>query len=507
MNNRATALLGFALLFGAAIAVLPEAEATTTPMKFGMDAHSIGALGAAGVKPDYATLWVGPWNLNNWGGFDRSVADMKAAGVTPAIHFYYWGDDISVSCIEKGCWSSLHNVQKNRAGWDQLAAQFVGRLNAQMAGKTVVIFLETEFNKGDVSTYEAFDGLLAAKADYFHTKYPASKVVLALGNWNSGAWGTWDRAAAESDMIGIQGMRGSTRDSQTSYLNLYEATLAGAKTAKAKFGKPVAVTDLALSSYPDSTYATHQASELRQFFANLPALKDAGVTMLMYRTWKNNDHMDTANYYGVAERHWGLTYTSGVHKASAKVWVDGVKAERGGTTTSGTSATATFTPKSVGNDWWIDVAVKSSSPISKVEVQVNDGSWTALPKTSWGTYAKSVHAPDGSKVEFRATTGAGTVLSPAYTWGAASGSGTTSSTTTFTPKSVGNDWWIDVAVKSSSSVSKVEVQVNDGSWTALPKTSWGTYAKSVHAPNGAKVEFRATDTSGKVTTSSAYTWT
>jgi len=41
---------------------------------------------------------------------------MQNAGVTPALHFYYWGDDISPSCVENGCWSTLHNAQKTRAG-------------------------------------------------------------------------------------------------------------------------------------------------------------------------------------------------------------------------------------------------------------------------------------------------------------------------------------------------------------------------------------------------------
>ena len=41
----------------------------------------------------------------------------------------------------------------------------------------------------------------------------------------------------------------------------------------------------------------------------------------------------------------------------------------------------------------------------------------------------------------------------------------------------------------------------------LEKTDWGTYAKSVKAPDGSKVTFRATGTSGATATSAPTTWT
>ena len=512
MNMHAkTAILATAALLATALVLPGDVEAASPPtMKFGMDAYSIPAQTDAGVKPDYATLWVGPWNLNNWGGVDSQLDRMRNAGVTPAIHFYYWGDDISVSCIEKGCWSSLHGTHKDQAGWQKLAEQLNARLHAKMAGKQVVILLESEFNKGNVATYENLDGLLASKAKYFKGAYPNSKVVLALGNWNSAAWGTWDRAAAASDMIGLQGMRGSTRDSLSYYQRAYEDTLAGAKTAKAKFGKPVFVTDIALSSYPDSTYLAHQNAELKQFFGGMGELKAAGVQAFVYRSWRNSDNMDTANYYGIAERHWGLAYSSGTLKASGHTWIAGVKAERSGTssstgTSTGTSTgsgTVTFTPTSSGNEWWVETKVSGMSP-TKVEAKSGTGSWHTLSKTSYGTWAKSFHAPKGSTVTFRATDAAGNAATKDFTWGSAS---TTAFSVTWSPKSVGNDWWVETAA-SGSGISKVETRVNGGSWTSLPKTSWGTYAKSVHAPDNAKVEFRATSTTGSTSAVKAYTWT
>ncbi|HWH31921.1 MAG TPA: PKD domain-containing protein, partial [Egibacteraceae bacterium] len=309
----------------------PAPAAAGVPMRFGMDANSVSAQAAAGVKPDYGTMWLGPWTLTSgWGGPNSQLTSMRNAGVTPAIHFYYWGDDISQSCLKNGCYSSLHSAQKDQAGWQLLAEQMVDNLNARMGGEPVVIFMETEFNKADVQTWEPLDAMLEEKARFIKQGYPNAQIVLAIGNWNSPAWKTWDRAAAASDYVGIQGMRGSTRDSLSHYLNLYEASLSGARTLQGLFGKPVFLTDIALSSYPEPEYLGHQQSELKQFFDNLPALKDAGVEAMLYRGWRDNPTMNLANYYGQAERHWGLNYaySTGAMKPSGHVWVAGVKDER-----------------------------------------------------------------------------------------------------------------------------------------------------------------------------------
>src|SRR5689334_20750172 len=93
-----TAALGALLLAvpGLAVSQSQPTTAPSTPMLFGMEASSVSMQTAAGVKPDYGTFWIGPWTLGSgWGGPDASLTNMKNAGVTPAIHFYYWGDDIS----------------------------------------------------------------------------------------------------------------------------------------------------------------------------------------------------------------------------------------------------------------------------------------------------------------------------------------------------------------------------------------------------------------------------
>jgi PKD repeat protein len=352
MNALANALLGLAAA-GALLLALPHAAvsqsqpttatslAPSAPILFGMDSASIAAESAAGVKPDYGTFWIGPWTLTSgWGGPDAQLDSMRNAGVTPAIHFYYWGDDISPSCLENGCWSSLHNAQKDQAHWQVLADQLVAHLDSRMQGRPVLVFLETEFNKGSVATYEPLDGYLAAKADQIHAGYPAAKVVMALGNWGQAYWPTWDRTAAASDFVGVQGMRGSTRQSASDYRTLYEKTVEGARTAKADFGKPVVVQDFALSTYPEPDWLALQHDELKQFFDSRDELHSVGVQAIIYRSWKDAPNMDTNNYYGEAERHFGLAWPDGTLKPAGQVWIDGVKAERAGISSATTTTSA-----------------------------------------------------------------------------------------------------------------------------------------------------------------------
>ncbi|MEK6976219.1 MAG: PKD domain-containing protein [Candidatus Thermoplasmatota archaeon] len=802
-------------------------SASAAPIAFGMDANSVAQQAAAGVTPDYGTFWVGPWTLSSgWGGPDGQLTTLKNAGVTPAVHFYYWGDDISPSCVENGCWSSLHNAQKDRAHWDLLGTQLTDHLNAKMGGAPVVIFLESEFNKGGIETYEPFDGYMAAMADKIHAAYPNAIIVLGFGNWGSNAWGTFDRAAAASDMVGIQGMRGSTRQTKDQMMTLYDGLLAGVISLETKFpGKPIMLTDLAVSSYPEPDYLPIQRDVLAEVFSNLGTLKSHGVEAVVYRTWKDNPTMNTANYYGEAERHWGLAYPDGTQKAVAKVWIDGVKAERAGSTPTptptpaptpapsailvgdgvttqveafaskqaggkqadgaaqggamwnlwsngnvaqsynftgdydltvrarGTSAAgvaphmdvfvgnakvlsadpgasytdrtvrvsgngitdvriaytndaktasedrnlildavsfaaapvtppnrapaaafnvtatgltatvdasassdpdgdaltyawsfgdaatatgqtashtyavsgtytvgltvsdgnhsastsqdvtvvqpnrapsasftattgtlrasvdasasadpdgdamtytwgfgdgataagrtashsyaaagtytltltvsdgslaagssrvvtivgpyaATFSTNPASNTWWVQEKVVSTPAPAKVDVRVNGGAWQAMTLQSYGDWTLSANVAKGSQVVFRATAPDGqTSLSPTQSWlGATSTSTTTTSSApafkaTFSPKNVGNDWWVETAVSANAPVTKVEAKVGSGPYVTLVKQDWGTYAKSINAPNGSQVTFRATTTSGATSTSSPVTWT
>ncbi|HVL88371.1 MAG TPA: PKD domain-containing protein [Candidatus Thermoplasmatota archaeon] len=615
-----------------------QAAASAEPMRFGMHANAVPDQIAAGQRPDYGTFWVGPWTLKHgWGGPDQQMRDMVKAGVTPAIHFYYWGDDISPSCVENGCWSDLHGAWKDKAGWQRLANELVDRLKAVMGGKPVLIFLETEFNKGGISTYEPFDGYLAEKARFLKQGYPAAQTVMALGNWNQAAWGTFDRTAAASDYTGIQGMRGSTRDPLSSYKQLYESTLAGARKLQELFGKPVVIQDLALSTYPEPEYLEHQRTELKEFFDNLGTLKEAGVKALLYRTWRDNPNMDLKNYYGYAERHWGVAYPDGARKPSARVWLDGVAAERanpaGGSGpaalpvgagllreaehfTTKTAGAAFSDALASGNAAWnlwanghlaesldfgsggqFDLSIHArGTTLSGVgpRMVVSLAGQTILsadPGTSWGEHriraaaagvvelriaftndARSStedrnllldrvtiapvpqnRAPEASFVSsaehLRLSVDATGSSDPdgdplTYAWSFGDGATSTGARAIHEYARAGsyvvrltvsdgkaqsaaertvaveapplsasfrlspnvNEWWVEVFVDASAPLSGVQARVADGPWSPLSLRSWGAWAASLRVPPGSEVVFRAQTDAGAEAVSQPFPW-
>ncbi|MEK6975388.1 MAG: VCBS repeat-containing protein [Candidatus Thermoplasmatota archaeon] len=181
------------------------------------------------------------------------------------------------------------------------------------------------------------------------------------------------------------------------------------------------------------------------------------------------------------------------------------------TTSSTTTSTnpggfwAEFTVSNNVNEWWVEVAVQANEPLAKVEAQVNGGALTQLPANDWGSYSKSFFVARGSQVVFSATgVGGAVATSQPFTWlGPATGGAFEA---TFSPTAVGNDWWIETGVRANQPIAMVEGKVNSGAWTALPKQSWGNYAKSINAPNGSTVTFRATSTDGSVVTSAGSVW-
>ena len=186
---------------------------------------------------------------------------------------------------------------------------------------------------------------------------------------------------------------------------------------------------------------------------------------------------------------------------------------------------ATFTP-TAGNEWWVQVKVNADQPLAGVDARVNGGSWKPLTLRSWGDWAASVHAPSGSIVQFQARSASGeTALSGCYRWtdrapvacpGGSDGGGTTppppppptNGTFAATFKNVrGNEWWVETDVSvTGGTLAGVDARVNGGTWVPLAKQSWGSWAKSVHAPPGSTVEFRARAADGQTATSGAYRW-
>lgn len=282
-----------------------------------MDASSISRQQAAGLQPTYGTIWIGKWNLEKgWKDPDRLLAEMRKANVTPAIHLYYWAEDLSPSCIEDGC------NGKSREQWRLLAQQLGEHLEKGLRGDAAMVILESEFNKAHVARYAPLDGYLADMAHVMRGAYPAASIVLAFGNWNRDAWVTWHRAADASDSLGLQAMSSAPRHGPDRLLGLYNETLKGIVRLKELFDKPIVIVDLALSSFPEPDNLATQAQAVSLFLASPQQLRDLGVVALLYRSFADSPGMGLDHYFGAGERHWGIAWSNGTLKPAGAAWVD-----------------------------------------------------------------------------------------------------------------------------------------------------------------------------------------
>lgn len=315
-----TTTLSAAFLAGAATAAAPSA------LRFGVGSEGYDELRAAGVHAPLSQFWVGAWTRHSgWGYVDNYLKIANNRGTVPVIEFWYWGDSITPHCIENGCWSTLSNAPISKKEWYDYAYTLAAKIRQHMGGREVIVVLETEFNKHGVGSYEPFDGYLADQARIFKS-VPGVKVAIGFGNWGQSEWRNFDRAVGASDYTGFQLLRGSTHESWDAYTRAVDTIGTAAATLKSTFGKPVLLHDVSLSSYPEPNWMYAQDQVLKGMFSRLGELEGKGLQGVIYRSVRDNPNFDTRNYYGYAERYWGLKH----HDASAKpgwwTWVNGIKA-------------------------------------------------------------------------------------------------------------------------------------------------------------------------------------
>ncbi len=171
-----------------------------------------------------------------------------------------------------------------------------------------------------------------------------------------------------------------------------------------------------------------------------------------------------------------------------------------------------------GNEWWIQATVDAAGgTLSKVDVRLNGGAWQPLAKQSWGGWAASYHAVQGTIVQLRATSSAGaTDLSSCYQWIPPSNLDAAVVACSQQPPPPGfdatfsnvkgNEWWVEAKVTANQPIARVEARVNCGpTWHALELKSWGAWAASFNVPAGSKVDFRASSNTGS-DLSGGYIW-
>lgn len=176
------------------------------------------------------------------------------------------------------------------------------------------------------------------------------------------------------------------------------------------------------------------------------------------------------------------------------------------------SGDVTFAPGG-GNDWWVEVDVQGSG-ISGVDARDTDGAWVALAKKSWGDWAASFHIEPGHDVQYRATFSDGRVAESCWVdhprvacASTASAPGDPGSWSASFSNVRGNAWWVEADVDvAGGTLARVEARVDEAPWTALESKSWGSWAKSMRAPDGSTVQLRAVSTTGTVSPVSSHAW-
>lgn len=339
---RAT-LVAFGLVAMLVLATVPlaaseTAQAANSLPPLGSGVSAISGLTAAGAPPRYASYWVGDWMVTSgWGGFDSAMKQAKAAGVTPVIYWYYWGDSIAPACFDSsGC------NGRSEATWNRLTDELVAHIKTTLGGAEALVVLENEFNKGGMTGDYAptFDAKLE-KIGLKLKATPGVKLIVGFGAWSEANWLKFPKTVAISEYVGFQTMRASTRDTEAQYRGSADRVAYLTNYIAQKFNKPSFLYDLALSSYPDNYWKTMQAETLDAIFSKLVTSGNTGLQGVVYRSL-NDNYMDPKNYYGLAESHWGLRTKDSVPKPAFDIWL---KHAKGGSTTPPAPApTPTPTP-------------------------------------------------------------------------------------------------------------------------------------------------------------------
>ncbi len=297
-------------------------------VKFGFDAKSVERARGLGMPVSYASTWAGSWNQKwGWKGIEDDLRAAKAAGTVPVVQWWYWGDDISPTCVENGCADRYQGVRKDKATWFRLSNELADLMvRVGGADSNALVVIETEFNKNGIESYEPFDGYLEEQAEIFHRR--GLRVVIGFGNWGQSQWKNFDRAVAAADLLGTMALQSSIRNGLT-YLSGADQLIGAAKYFQETFAKGTFVVDFAFSSYPEPSYEGDQDAVVRDIFRRIDEFRAAGVQGMVWRMLADDPAFDTNNYHGLAERHWGLLHPDGSPKLAFLPFLNGMLTEAG----------------------------------------------------------------------------------------------------------------------------------------------------------------------------------
>jgi len=300
------------------------APAPAAGMRYGVHMDSLPQADQYALTMHLGVFWMGSWTQKyGWGYAEQQLAAAKARGITPVVQWWYWGDDISPDCVERGCQDLRQGVWKDKATWYRMTRELGAVIQRVMGGAEAIVVIENEFNKGGIEHYEAFDGYLLDQIVELH-RVAGIRTVVAFGNWGLSNWARFDRASGASDFTGTQLLRSSVRDSAT-YQQAVDTLISGAVHLHNTFRKPSLIVDLAMSSYPSEEYEAYQAAVITDLFQRVGQLQSAGASGIVWREIVDDPTMDLSNYHGMAERFWGTIRADGSQKPAFAPFAQGIR--------------------------------------------------------------------------------------------------------------------------------------------------------------------------------------
>lgn len=269
-----------------------------------------------GLRFKYAALWLTP-GWTKWVTKDL-LKKIAADGHTPLLLYYTFGDHSSREYLEAADRARLRlwqeDIEKNLAPLADI-------------GSEVLIALEPEFNVTPATgtpllRWPEWDALAGKAVDVIHARAPLAKVGLCPGDW-----GNYDLAPAlagsiaKSDFIAFPEMRAASdpsRDAKSpEYRDAAGAAVAFSAYLKKTFGKPILFAYLTVSSH--GGWDDVQARIIDGVFAREKELLANGVFGLAYFAYFDDRAHDT-EFFGEAERHFGLKDSDGKPKKAWRVW-------------------------------------------------------------------------------------------------------------------------------------------------------------------------------------------
>ncbi len=266
----------------------------------------------AGVRPDYLQIWLTRGWRATWVPRE-GLHDLAERGITPVFVHYFFGDEIS-----------RERIVEEREAW-HASLRRMARI-ARTAGEALVV-LEPEFNinppPGETATVDwpGFADEVRAALRVIRAEAPRLKVGICAGDFYPDLnLQVLDAVAGELDFLAFQEMRGATDPvvDRSGYLRVGREAVRYARYLRGRFGKPILLGYVAVSSYgPD--WETRQQEAILDLVDAQAALLEQGVFGIVY--FQLQDDPEHRGYFGPAEREFGLIDARGRAKPAFRAFL------------------------------------------------------------------------------------------------------------------------------------------------------------------------------------------